>query len=138
MMKLVVWGTGKEVDAQLFDLTNDPDETLNLVHSPNYADVVFSLDASLQSVVEYDFVAKDVARYNQQSFEHWKNRTSDWKGVVQDTQRRWHTSWEQGGEKSIEAIEDWLSHPAEVLACRKDLVWPPKNILDSSRSKQLG
>jgi hypothetical protein len=124
-MKLIVWGTGKEVDSQLFDLTHDPDENINLIHSPDYVSIVASLDASLRSVVDYETVAMDVARYNKESFVRWINRTVDWKEVVQGVNLRWHESWQEAGEGAMDAIQEWLSKPASVVACRKDWVWPP-------------
>ena len=125
IMKLIVWGTGKEVDSQLFDLTHDPDENVNLINFPDYAFIIGSLDASLRSVVDYETVAMDVARYNKESFVRWINRTADWTEVVQDVHLRWHESWQEGGGGTMDAIQEWLSKPANVVACRKDLVWPP-------------
>jgi hypothetical protein len=128
VMKLIVWGTGKEVDSQLFDLTHDPDENVNLIHSKGYyASIIQSLDASLRSVVDYEAVAMDVARYNKRSFVRWINRTgADWKEVLADNSQRWHESWQEAGEgRAMEALQEWLSKPASVVSCRKDLVWPP-------------
>jgi hypothetical protein len=128
LMKLVVWGSGKEVDSQLFDLTRDPDERNNLIQLPKYAQIIEQLDANLRSVVDYEQVAMDVARYNQQSFQTWMNFTSNWKEVLTDKQFRWHASWEEVGTKrAIEAIEEWLSKPQKINACRKDTVWPPSD-----------
>jgi hypothetical protein len=125
IMKLIVCGTGKEVDSQLFDLTHDPDENINPIHFPDYASIIASLDASLRSVVDYETIAMDVARYNKESFVRWINRTADWTEVVQDVHLRWHESWQEAEGEAMDAIQKWLSKPANVVACRKDLVWPP-------------
>ena len=125
-MKYVVYGTGNEVDSMLFDLTNDPDEHTNLIHEDSYASTVQMLDTHLRSVVDYEKVAFDVAKYNQDSFRHWMNVTENWKEALEDDHLRWHASWEAAGtERAIEAIEEWLSEEPKVLACRSSLLWPP-------------
>ena len=122
-MKYVVWGTGSEVDSMLFDLTKDPDEHTNLIHDPNYSTIVQTLDRHLKSVVDYEIVALDVARYNQQSFQHWINATENWRDVLADEKLRWHRSWEAAGtEQAIEVIEEWLEQEPQVYGCRASLV----------------
>jgi hypothetical protein len=125
---LVVYGTGKEVESQLFDLTYDPDESTNLIHYPEYKSTIQVLDINLRTVVDYEKVAEDVASYNQESFIRWMDATQDWKKALADNNLRWHTSWDEAGsERAIEAIEKWLSEPPQVKACRKDFIWPPQS-----------
>lgn len=60
--KLIVYGTGKEVSPQLFNITNDPEE-LNDVHE-QFPEIVQSLTARLAQVVDFPTVSLDVAQYN--------------------------------------------------------------------------
>ena len=48
LMKYIRWGTGKQVKDQLFDLTNDPDETKNLIEDVNFQALIPDLDANLK------------------------------------------------------------------------------------------
>ena len=136
LMKLVVWGTGQEVDSQLFDLTHDPGEMVNLIHHSLYANTITTLETNLKSVVDYEQVAKEVAQYNQDSFRAWTQHTADWKDIVQGDKMSWHVSWQEAGDgPSMAAIEEWLSQPPNVAACRKDLVWPPSTTMDDNSMK---
>jgi len=124
-MKLIRYGTGSEVDGQLFDLTSDPNETKNLIHDPKFAGIVKELEESLRSVINYPKVAMEVAHYNKASFEGWINSTKDWKTEIHNKNLRWTQSWDEAGEHgAMDAIEKWLSAPAEVLPCRPSLIWP--------------
>lgn len=126
--KLVVWGTGHEVDSQLFDLTHDPDEMVNRIHLEQYQKVVALLEKDLRSVVDYPAVALDVARYNRQSMRNWMEVVGDpaWREAIH-TKLRWDPSWNLNSEGAFRALEEWVnSTTVEVLPCRNDLVWPPK------------
>ena len=63
-MKYVVWGTGKEHPPQLFNLTADPNEWINLAVHPrgDYSALVTELDTLLKTAIDYPEVARDVAR----------------------------------------------------------------------------
>ncbi len=130
MYKLIIWGTGREVDSQLFDLTNDSNETINLIHDADYELIIGILNTNLQSVVDYPAVAHDVAKYNRESFQQWKNEhLANWKELLNSTSLRWHSSWEPKSELALAAIEEWLAKedPASTIqGCRKELAWPPK------------
>jgi len=128
MYKLVIWGTGQQVDSQLFALTHDPDENDNLIHDPDYELIVGGLNTNLESVVDYRAVAQDVARYNRDSFRLWKERyASNWTDILNASSLRWHSSWSRNATQSIAAIEDWLAHgdPAQVQGCKREAAWPP-------------
>lgn len=130
MYKLVIWGTGEQVDSQLFDLTNDPDEWNNLIHDPKYAPIALAMERNLNYVVPYQHVAKEVAQYNVDSFETWKKQNAqNWTDIIsQETGLRWHASWQLlGNNRSIDAIEEWLTQsPPAIQGCRREVEWPPK------------
>ncbi|KAG7350869.1 choline-sulfatase [Nitzschia inconspicua] len=124
-MKYIVWGTGTEVENMLFDLTHDADELVNLINDPKYAMIRQLLDEHLKSIVEYKAVAEEVATYNHQSFQRWVNVTSNWKDILASKSLRWHISWEEAGnDQAIAAVNQWISEPPQVKACRKHIVWP--------------
>jgi len=121
--KYNVFGTGNQHVPQLFDLTADPDETTNLATTPGYEDTIRELDGLLRSVVDYEAVATDVARYTHASLGAWVNATSDWKTVVQNL--RWSASFDIDAEASIRAMEAYLKGPPRVYECRSESEWPP-------------
>ena len=128
LMKYIRWGTGKQVKDQLFDLTNDPDEKKNLIDAPEFQQMVPKLDSDLRSVINYEEVAMEVAKYNMDSFKWWISNQSDWKTAIHESSLRWTESWNAAGNAAaFEAIDDWLKAPAEVLPCRASLVWPPSH-----------
>ncbi len=73
--KLIQWGTGAEVLPQLFDLTADPDEFVNLLNTtttsasgapllpPGVQAVKDELEQSLRATIDYPTVAQEVAQY---------------------------------------------------------------------------
>jgi arylsulfatase K len=122
--KLVVWGTGREHPHQLFDLTADPAESINLVDKPQHAERVKTLLSKLRSVVDFPSVAQNVAKYNYDSMKSWINRTSEWKAEMGKSSLRWSDSWNQDASGSVAAVEAWLARPPVVEACRSEKVWP--------------
>merc|ERR1712217_204554 len=62
-LKLVVWGDGDHHPHQLFNLTADPDEMVNLISHPDMQDYVQMLLNKMQSVVDYKAVSQNVAKY---------------------------------------------------------------------------
>lgn len=128
MYKLVIWGTGQQVDSQLFDLTNDSHEGVNLIHDADYELIVGALHSNLQSVVEYPAVALDVAKYNRDSFLRWKDQNpSNWTEILNSTGVHWHQSWERNSKQAMAAIDEWLASkdPAPIQGCRREMAWPP-------------
>jgi hypothetical protein len=119
--KYVVFGTGKEVAPQLFKLSDDAGEKNNIAAAN--PQIVAEFDAKLRRVVDYVEVSNDVANYNQLSFRAWQNRTENWK--VQVATGRWAGPFEADAAASFAAIDEWLSEPPAVKACRSDLVYPP-------------
>ncbi len=123
-MKLVQYGTGKEVSAQLFNLTNDPGEKLNLIFHHKYARLIKEMDAYLRGVVDYPAIAMNVAQYNIDMFTWWKNTTKDWQQTINASHLRWSKSYNQDSIASLQAVETWSQQPAQVRACRTNLSWP--------------
>jgi arylsulfatase A-like enzyme len=121
--KYTVFGTGNEHEPQLFDLKADPDENTNLAGDPFYKPTIHELDELLCSVVDYEAVAKNVAKYAHDSLGAWVNATSDWKTIVQDL--RWSASFDVDVDASLRAIEAYLEAPPRVYECRSEPVWPP-------------
>jgi len=128
-MKLVIWGTGHEVDSQLFDLTHDPDEMTNLIHHASYRSTVSSLEQLLRSVVDYPTVAQDVADYNLASLKNWIEVVGDpqWRSAIHSNDLRWADSWDVDSTGAFQALEAYLNTTkAKILPCRGDLLWPPE------------
>lgn len=123
-MKLVKYGTGAQVTDQLFDLTNDPHETRNLINNSDYKGMIPTLEASLRSVVDYQTVAQNVADYNKAGFRWWVNNTKDWTSAIHAAGLRWTPSWEYDAKGAQEAVQSWLDAPAEILPCRNGMVYP--------------
>jgi len=119
--KYVVFGTGEEHPAQLFNLLKDPDEATNL--ATNEPTTVSRLDALLRTVIDYPSVAKDVANYNHDSLATWVNHTKNWKTLV--TNGRWKASFDVDTNASIAAIEAYVTAPPQMTKCRSSPVWPP-------------
>ena len=118
------FGAGAQVPDQLFDLTNDPDETRNLLFNPDYKGMIPTLEASLRSVVDYRTVAQNVADYNKAGFRWWINNTKDWSTAIHAAGLRWTSSWDYDAEGAKRAVQSWLNAPAQILACRKGMVYP--------------
>eukprot|EP00041_Stephanoeca_diplocostata_P010794 m.173225 g.173225 ORF g.173225 m.173225 type:complete len:673 (+) comp18296_c0_seq18:64-2082(+) len=119
--KYVVFGTGKEVPPQLFDLEHDVAEMHNLADTLPH--VVAEFDAKLRTIVDYESVSQDVAQYNKDSFLAWQNRTKDWEQQV--ATGRWADPFTVDRAASLKAINDWLAEDAKPKACRSELVYPP-------------
>jgi arylsulfatase K len=131
-MKLVVYGTGVEIEHQLFDVTHDPDEMTNLASNQTYLPMMISLEQTLRSVVDYPRVALNVARYNQQSMKHWMEVTGDpeWRTAIHSKGLRWDDAFDYDVEGSFKALEEWVNGRAKILPCRSDLVWPPPSLIE--------
>jgi len=123
--KLVVWGTGDQHPHQLFNLTADPDEMMNLVAEAVHKERVQEMLHNLQSVVDYKAVAKNVAKYGHDSMQYWINTTADWRKELASSKLRWHEAWSQNPDGAAAAIESWLAKPPALAQCRTEKVWPP-------------
>jgi hypothetical protein len=97
--KLVQYGTGEQVIPQLFNLSADPTESINLLIppvSPAIAALAATLDAQLRTQIDYPAVAKDVALYQHQQFVAWTQTQVDWKKEIASpgayiNQFHWHS-----------------------------------------------
>jgi len=116
-MKLVQYGTGKEVLPQLFNLTADPGEMNNL--QAVAPDVVASMDVLLRTQVDYPSVALDVAAYQKQQFLWWTvNGTHDWETEIHSLAVRWSPSWAYSPNQSLEAVKAWMANKTTYIqAC---------------------
>jgi len=124
-LKLVVWGTGAQHKHQLFNLTADVDEKINLIDRPEMANVVADLLEKLRSVVDFKTVAENVAKYTRDSLAYWVNTTKDWQKEMGSGGQRWKHSWAYDPAGAEAAVEDFLATGGEVQECRSDMVWPP-------------
>ena len=132
--KLIQWGTGEQVPAQLFDLTEDPSEFTSLVSAsapngsdPALAPVLETLRANLLATIDFPSVARNVAQYNKDSLYAWVNHTKDWESAIHHSGLRWDGSWSYDSKGAIAAVHEFMQQPADVLPCRSELVWPPPN-----------
>jgi choline-sulfatase len=115
--KLVQYGTGAEVPPQLFDLRADGgSEAANL--APAHPEAVAALDASLRSLCDYPRVALDIAAYQKQQLQFWRNSTADWRSVAASEAIRWHPAWSAAPAQALAALEAYLDDPeVAVLPC---------------------
>lgn len=117
--KLIQYGTGTEVPPQLFDLTADAHEMVNL--APSAPSAVAALDAQLRSAIDYPSVARDVAQYQLQQLWYWTNSTKDWESVAASSDVRWAPGWAASPERSLKALKDYIAGgpdgPAPILPC---------------------
>ena len=128
LVKYIRWGTGKEVEDQLFDLTNDPDERINLVKNPAFSSTIKNLDENLKQVVNYTVVAEEVALYNKESLKSWISNNADWREKIHSKHLRWTPSWDAAGKNAaFRALEEWLNSEVNVVPCRATLEWPPRD-----------
>eukprot|EP00755_Sulcionema_specki_P019737 Sspe_Gene.70221::Locus_41454_Transcript_2_4_Confidence_0.286_Length_1886::g.70221::m.70221/K12376/ARSK; arylsulfatase K len=124
--KYVVFGTGREVPPQLFDLQNDPGENNNLA-TKGYSALIAAYDMKLRTVVDYPAVSLDVAQYNMDSFKAWQSRQSDWKKAMEASDLRWSKPFNANQTATFAAIESWLGAGPRITPCRESLTWPPGN-----------
>jgi arylsulfatase K len=130
--KLIIWGTGQEVPSLLFELTSDPNEDNNLIKTAAGAAknkaLVDSLTSELRDIVDFPHVAKSVAQYGVDSFNQWRNTTTDWKTEIHKKGLRWTSSWNVNSSGSFAALETYMNHQqsseAAIQPCRLALKWP--------------
>merc|ERR1711908_226327 len=95
-LKYVAWGTGEQHHPQLFNLTADPDEWVNLAgpemlradraRYDQYQEVVKDMDKLLRNSIDYPSVTREVAQYNLKMAQWWMNTEPKWRGVLNGTQ----------------------------------------------------
>ena len=102
--KLVQYGTGEQVPPQLFNLAEDPHESVNL--APTLPNSVLALDSALRTQIDYPSVALDVAAYQKQQLRYWVSATPNWEQEV--VKQRWKTAWNDEPVKSMRALKAYL------------------------------
>lgn len=151
-MKYVVWGTGKEHDPQLFNLTADPDEETNLALTPGGAAEVTRLDALLRQHIDYPAVSIDVAQYNLDMAHWWVANDPDWRGILNGTCGKgnknckgptaecptcpdapkpqapelnadWGSQWQKHPDAFWKAWQEWFDGSARVVPCPSNLTY---------------
>jgi arylsulfatase A-like enzyme len=126
--KLIVWGSGEQHPALLFDLIADPMENHNLIATKEgaaqYKGVVELLDGSLRSTVDYPKVALAVAQYGLDSLAAWTKTTPNWTQAIHD-KKRWSVPWSANPNASLAAVEAFLKAPVKINPCRGNLSWLP-------------
>ncbi|CAJ1409210.1 unnamed protein product [Effrenium voratum] len=127
-LKLVVWGSGQQHPHQLFDVTADPDERVNLAFKPGYESTIQEMLQELSSIVDYPHVAENVAKYGQSSMRQWM-KDRNWREELGQPHLRWHQSWAQDPLGAAKAVEDWLAGPPNIQECRADFVWPARALI---------
>ena len=119
--KLVQYGTGAEVPPQLFDLSADPGELVNLHNASDAARAAeAALDAALRSVLDYPAVAQDIADYQLAQFRWWAaNGTRDWRTAIVAASTRWQAAFLAHYNASMAAVEAYMAQPgaAEIVPC---------------------
>lgn len=127
-MKYVAWGTGEQHEPQLFNVTSDPDEWVNLaaglgiLHGPAkasarevaahpYGGLASELDALLRTDIDYPAVTLDVATYNIQMTRWWMGIESNWRGVLEGGNSSHPKMSRQAKPLNADWGELWLEHP---------------------------
>ena len=96
---------------QLFDLTTDPGELMDL--APTSPAAVAALDAQLRTLIDYPAVALDVAAYQKQQLRWWVNNTPGWEKEV--VKQRWQASWEEAPGAAMKALKAYLANDTIAL-----------------------
>ena len=126
-MKYVAWGTGEQHEPQLFNVTSDPDEWVNLargtglLHGPGkalaeelaahpYGALASELDVLLRTEIDYPAVTMDVANYNIQMTRWWMGIENNWRGVLAGGNAT-HPQGRGNGALNADWGELWLEHP---------------------------
>ena len=143
-LKYVVWGTGKEHDPQLFNLTADPDEMHNLARIGSFQDQIDELDALLRKTVDYPAVSLAVATYNIEMARWWMRDEPDWLHILNGTASSkhhtgvqtclsaqpqckggsdWGEIWQVNNSKYLQAWEQWVSGSPKIVPCPDTLTF---------------
>ena len=119
--KLVQYGTGEQVPAQLFNLSADEGENKNLLAPPGNAAaaaVAARLDALLRAQIDYPSVARDIAKYQHEQFVWWTSNQTDWRKEIASGDVRWQEAWAAHPAEALAAAEAYLaSNGTTILAC---------------------
>jgi arylsulfatase A-like enzyme len=119
--KLVQYGTGEQVPAQLFNLSADEGENNNLLQPPGNAAaaaVAARLDALLRAQIDYPSVARDIAKYQHEQFVWWTSNQTDWRKEIASGDVRWQKAWAAHPAEALAAAEAYLaSNGTTIFAC---------------------
>jgi arylsulfatase K len=123
--KLVQYGSGAQVAPQLFNLTADGGEAVNLYNTSDAARAAeASLDAQLRSLIDYPAVGQAVADYQLALFKKWASLQTDWKKEIASANVRWQAAFAAHPAEALAAAEAFIaqSPPALIRPCNGALV----------------
>jgi arylsulfatase A-like enzyme len=116
--KLIVYGSGREVPDQLFNLTADAGEGTNIAYTPAGAAVRAMLRAHLDGEMNITAVALQVAQYGKDVILAWGAATEGgWEKGVRSPNLSWATAFAAAPAESEKAIRDWLDAPLFLQGC---------------------
>ncbi|XP_042310784.1 arylsulfatase K isoform X3 [Sceloporus undulatus] len=103
--KYIAYGDGHSIFPQLFDLSADPDELMNI--ATKFPEITQSLNKTLFSIIDYPSVSISVEQYNKQQFINWKQSLGqNYSDTIANL--RWHQDWKKDPQKYEQAIERWI------------------------------
>ncbi|KAH0628093.1 hypothetical protein JD844_008812, partial [Phrynosoma platyrhinos] len=103
--KYIAYGDGHSVFPQLFDLSADPDELMNV--ATTFPEITQSLNKTLFSIIDYPRVSISVEQYNKQQFINWKQSLGqNYSDTIANL--RWHQDWKKDPQKYEQAIDRWI------------------------------
>jgi choline-sulfatase len=110
--KLVQYGDGGQVVPQLFNLSADAGEDINLAvnASPAITALIARLDGQLRTVMDYLSIAADVADYQRRQFAYWQSQQTDWEKEIASQNVRWTNAWSQDPAGSLAAVKAWMAN----------------------------
>jgi arylsulfatase A-like enzyme len=122
--KYVKFGTGREEPAKLYDLSNDPLESKNLIGEAD-PNLIGFLEQKLNALVDPKSVSIDVAKYNKHMFKAWMNSSEiPWETRAAAKDLRWHSSWMYDPKQAVDAVNIWLNSDENILpSCRHQFVF---------------
>nr|XP_033773269.1 arylsulfatase K isoform X1 [Geotrypetes seraphini] len=103
--KYIAYADGSSVPPQLFDLSADPDELINV--ATNFPRVAHCLDTKLRTIIDYPSVSDSVHHYNKEQFSSWKKSIGqNYSTVIANL--RWHLDWSENPREYENVVEQWL------------------------------
>eukprot|EP00730_Choanoeca_flexa_P007832 TRINITY_DN12397_c4_g1_i1.p1 TRINITY_DN12397_c4_g1~~TRINITY_DN12397_c4_g1_i1.p1 ORF type:complete len:567 (+),score=133.77 TRINITY_DN12397_c4_g1_i1:2620-4320(+) len=143
-VKYIAWGTGEQHPPQLFNLTADPDEHVNLALDPSYHGLVGELDRELRGLINYPNVTMNVATYNQDMAKWWMSTESNWRAILNGSQTgnlpnkgqddlnkdSWASVWNMNADGCQAAWDKWIQSPPTITPCLHVLEynWPDNEV----------
>jgi len=138
-IKATFWGTGTEHPAQMFNLTSDPNENINLALNAKNKKLLDHMEKLLLAQADYPKISMDVAKHNIDMAKWWIEDQPKWKcilnGTCVDAGKRqqgvlnadWGTLWQLGPASYFKAWDQWINSPPTITKCLSTLThdWPP-------------